>query len=191
LISGALAAVPDFATPFPDSWLAQQLEAVAKMVAIHAQLGLQRQIFFVGTGGFDTHDTQDIDQPNLYADLGASLAAFDGALAELGEDQNVATFTASEFGRTLSSNGRGTDHGWGAHHLVLGGSVVGGDLYGAMPDLTLEGVDDVGGGRTLPSTAVDQVGATLAKWFGVATGDMPTVFPNVSNFATDDLGFMG
>jgi uncharacterized protein (DUF1501 family) len=190
LVRAAFDSAPAFATVFPQSWLGAQLEATAKMIAVHAQLGLSRQVFFVGKGGFDTHDDQADDHPLLLGELAAALAAFDAALTEVGEASNVCTFTASEFGRTLSTNGRGTDHGWGSHQLVLGGAVNGGELYGVVPDWTLEGPDDIGGGRFIPTTSVDQLGATLARWLGVAPGDLPTVFPNLPNFTSSDLGLL-
>jgi uncharacterized protein (DUF1501 family) len=189
-LSAALAAAPPLATVFPNSYLGKQLAMVAKAISIQAALGKQRQIFFVARGGFDTHDAQNQAQPNLFADVSKCLAAFYAALIELGYENSVTTFTASDFGRTLSSNGKGSDHGWGSHHLVLGGAVNGGDLYGTMPSLSLEGPDDVGGGRLIPTTAVDQYAATLGKWLGVPAGDLPLVFPNLSKFAAPTLGFL-
>lgn len=190
-VRAAFDSAPTFASAFPQSWLGSQLLAVAKLIATHAALGLSRQVFFVATGGFDTHDEQDTAQPGLYGDLAQCLAAFDAAMLEIGESSSVCAFTASEFGRTLSSNGRGTDHGWGSHQLVSGGAVSGGDLYGTMPDLALEGSDDLGGGRFIPTSSVDQLGATLATWFGVAPGDLATVFPNLASFTSQPaLDFM-
>lgn len=189
-ISSALTGAPSLTTPFPTSYLGKQLAMVAKMISVRSQIGLARQIFFVGKGGFDTHDNQNTDQPLLYADVSECLAAFQGAMEELGCSSDVTLFTSSEFGRTLSSNSKGTDHGWGAHHLVLGDAVAGGDIFGTMPDLTLDGPDDVGGGRLIPTTSVEQYSATLASWFGVNGGDLPTMFPNLANFSPQTLGFM-
>ncbi|MBI5435262.1 MAG: DUF1501 domain-containing protein [Planctomycetes bacterium] len=190
MISAALDAGPTLATTFPTSWLGQQLAMVARMISVQSAIGQMRQIYFVGKGGFDTHGNQNTDQPVLYADVAQCLGAFQAAMAELGAEPNVTTFTASEFGRTLSSNAQGTDHGWGSHHLVLGGAVAGGDLYGTLPDLTLDGPDDLGGGRLIPTTSVEQYAATLAQWFGVAPGDLPTIFPNIGNFTSPTLGFV-
>jgi len=191
LISSTLSGAPPLATQFPQgSYLASQLRMVARMISIRQALGVQRQIFFCSTGGFDTHDNQVTDQPGLLANLSTALSAFQQAMVELGTEGDVTALTASDFGRTLSSNGNGTDHGWGGVHFALGGGVRGQDVYGTYPDLTLDGPDDVGGGRLLPTTSVDEYSATLAKWFGVAAGDMDTVFPHLSRFANPDLGFM-
>jgi uncharacterized protein (DUF1501 family) len=191
LISSTLESAPPLATVFPSgSWLASQLAMVARMISIRGALGVHRQIFFCSTGGFDTHDHQTTDQPVLLANLSQALSAFQAAMAELGTETEVTTLTASDFGRTLSSNGHGTDHGWGGMHVVLGGSVRGQDVYGTYPNLALDGPDDVGGGRILPTTSVDEYSATLAKWFGVAASDMYTVFPHLDRFANPDLGFM-
>jgi uncharacterized protein (DUF1501 family) len=191
LISSTLSNSPPLATQFPSgSYLSSQLRMVARMISIRQALGVRRQIFFCSTGGFDTHDNQLTDQPGLLANLSTSLNAFQLAMVELGTMADVTTLTASDFGRTLSSNGHGTDHGWGGVHLVMGDSVRGQDIYGTYPDLTLDGPDDVGSGRILPTTSVDEYSATLAKWFGVAATDMDTVFPHLSRFANPDLGFM-
>jgi uncharacterized protein (DUF1501 family) len=191
LVSSALDGAPTFATPFPeDSWTARQLEMVARMIAVRSALGVTRQIFFVGMGGFDTHDAQTTYQPQLFSELSQVLAAFQAAMTQLGVEPNVTTFTASEFGRTLSSNGKGSDHGWGANHLVLGGAVQGREFFGTMPDLALDGPDDAGDGRIIPTIAVEQYGATLARWFGVATADLAALFPNLANFGAANLGFL-
>jgi len=126
----------------------------------------------------------------LLADLAKSLAAFYTATQELNVSESVTTFTASDFGRTLSSNGDGSDHGWGGHHFVLGGSVRGGSFYGRMPDMTDGGPDDAGWGQIIPSTSVDQYAATLARWFGVPASNVLDIVPNVANFPTSDLGFL-
>lgn len=190
LISGALAGAPTLTTPFPNTWLGSQLAMVARMISVRAAIGLSRQIFFVGKGGFDTHDDQNQHQPGLYADVSQCLGAFQSAMEELSISADVTLFSASDFGRTLSSNGKGTDHGWGAHHLVLGASVAGGDIHGTMPDLTLDGPDDIGGGRLIPRISVEQYAATLASWFGVSGGDLTTLFPNLANFSPQTLGFV-
>ena len=118
------------------------------------------------------------------------MRSFNDAMRELGVNDSVTAFTSSEFGRTLTNNGNGTDHGWGGHQLVLGGAVAGGDIYGTMPDLEIGGPDDVGQGRILPSLSVDQYNATLARWFGVPEEDMESIFPYLSRFPVQDLGFI-
>jgi uncharacterized protein (DUF1501 family) len=190
-ISAALDGLAPLAKQFDqDSWLGRQLEMVAKMIAVRDTLGMSRQIFFVTQGGYDTHSEQNESQPGLFAELSASLASFQAAMDELDVAECVTAFTASDFGRTLSSNGQGTDHGWGGHQLVLGGAVAGQQIYGTMPDLELDGPDDIGGGRIVPTLAVEQYAATLAKWFGVDPGQLGTLFPNLASFAQPDLGFM-
>ncbi len=190
LLESALDGAPALSTIFPDSYLGSQLAMIARMIQIRAQLGVRRQVFFCGIGGFDTHTNQNVDQPELFADLSQCLNAFQAAMTELGTDDLVTTFTGSDFGRTLTSNGHGSDHGWGGVQLVLGSSVAGKDIYGTYPDLSLNGPDDIDGGRILPTTSVDEYSATIAKWFGVQSGDLATVFPNLSRFAHPDLGFM-
>ena len=190
LVNAALATAPTLATPFPASRLAQQLAMVAKLIAVRDALEMSRQIFFVAAGGFDTHDNQVTDQPNLLSDVSASVAAFHAATIELGVATQVTTFTQSDFGRTLTSNGDGTDHGWGGHQLVAGDAVRGRDIYGRMPRLEIGGPDDAGAGRIVPTTAVDQFAATLAKWFGVAEAQLDLIAPNLPNFAQRDLGFL-
>jgi uncharacterized protein (DUF1501 family) len=197
LLVQALTAAPALTTAFPDSDLGQQLGMVAKLIASRGALGLQRQIFFVAAQGYDTHGGQIGDSPivgahaDLLTELDGALAAFDTAMRELEISDSVTAFTASDFGRTYSINGDGSDHGWGGHHLVLGGAVAGARIYGRMPELALDGPDDAGRGRWIPTTSVDEYSATLARWFGVADSDMALVLPNLGRFAAGDLGFLG
>ncbi len=173
--------------------LAVQLRTVARLIAARNALGAKRQVFFVSMGGFDTHDAQNRGHADLMARLSHALAYFDTTLSTLeGGDVSaqVTTFTASDFGRTFTSNGDGTDHGWGAHHFVMGGAVRGRDIYGRFPMVGLNHDDEVGSGSFLPTVSVEQYGATLAKWFGLSDSDINTVFPNLTNFSIRDLGFM-
>lgn len=168
----------------------QQFQMVARLVAAREVLGQKRQIFFVSLGGFDNHDSlaDHGDRLKIVAD---GMAAFYQATVILGIDQNVTTFTGSDFGRPLKSNGTGADHGWGAHHFVVGGSVRGGNVYGKFPQMVINGPDALDNqGHLLPSTSVDEYAATLAKWFGVSDTDMPIVIPNIARFAQSDMGFM-
>ena len=191
-LAAALATGTPLATQFPaNSYFASQLQQVAKIIQVRGALGLPRQIFFVSMGGFDTHSGQLAQQDALFNDLNASLNAFYQATTEMGVANGVTTFTLSDFGRTYSPNEDGTDHAWGAHHLIMGGAVKGGDFYGTFPTLAVNGPDDAtGGGRWVPTTSVDQYAATLASWFGVPPADLPMIFPNLGNFATPTLGIM-
>jgi len=191
-LSAALAASPPPANAFPASDLGGQLGMVARLIGARETLGQRRQIFFCSAGGFDTHAGQLATQGNLLGDLSAALVSFQAALTALGVEREVTTFTASDFGRTWNDNGSGSDHAWGSHHFVLGGAVAGGRIYGRMPTLVANGPDDAGSqGRWIPTTAVDEYAATLARWFGVADGDLDTVFPNLRRFSGRDLGFLG
>lgn len=190
-LTAAIESAPTLNTIFPMSQLATQLSTVARLIAVRDRLQMQRQIFFVAAGGFDSHDNQNQDQPGLLADISESIAAFYRATDELGVAESVTTFTQSDFGRTLTSNGDGTDHAWGGNQLVLGAGVRGQEIYGTYPLLQIGGNDDVGGGRMIPTTSADQLAATLAKWFGIPDIDLDIVAPNIDKFAQRDLGFMG
>lgn len=181
--------------------LAQQLQVVARMIdaSAAAGIGAKRQVFFVSIGGFDSHDNENRNNADLMARIAHAMRYFDTALVAMGAQNKVTAFTASDFGRTFTSNGDGTDHGWGAHHFVMGGAVNGGDIYGNFPVLGAKNANNnnfdsspnqIGNGSLLPETSVDQLGATLAKWFGVSDSNALTVFPNLTNFSTRDLGFM-
>lgn len=180
-----------------------QLRQVAEIIQVHQALGVNRQIFFVSIGGFDTHSGQGVtftngngnDQPGLLRQLSQGMNALWSALGEIGMQNNVAIFTLSDFARTLQSNtGGGTDHAWGSHQFVLGGNVLGGDMYGAFPVLKLgsAGPNDAGSnGRWIPTSSIDQFGAALASWFGVGTSNLPAIFPNLPNFNNQKMGFLG
>lgn len=173
--------------------LAQQLQTVVRAIAARNTLGIKRQVFYVNIGSFDTHDNQRKVQDDLLARLAHAMNYFDTALASVqGLDMRnqVTTFTASDFGRTFTSNGDGTDHGWGAHHFVMGGAVKGGDIYGTMPVSGLGHAQDIGSGALLPAISVEQYGATLGSWFGLSAAQLLDVFPNLANFTTRNLGFM-
>jgi uncharacterized protein (DUF1501 family) len=193
VLANALKAIAPLQTVFPKTGLGNQLKQVAQVIAARGALGVTRQIFFCSLGGFDTHSDQLATQISLYQQLSQGMSAFYSATTELGVASNVTTFTLSEFSRTYQpgSNG-GTDHAWGGHQMILGGAVQGNQIYGTMPTLALGGPDDTGNnGRWIPTTSVDQYAATLAKWFGVADADMPSIFPNLANFTTANLGFLG
>jgi uncharacterized protein (DUF1501 family) len=190
-LTAALAGTTSLKTVFPSgNSLAGQLNMVARMIAARNTLGAKRQVFFVSIGGFDTHDDLATDHPALMAQVGPALAAFQAATTELGVADSVTAFTASDFGRTLTTDGDGSDHGWGSMHFVLGGAVKGRAFYGTPPVIANNGPDDVGQGRLLPGLSVDQLGATLGSWFGVSDSELLTVMPNLANYSTRNLGFM-
>jgi len=193
-LADALATISALQTPWPSplTSVASQLQMVARIIASRATLGLNRQIFFVSMGGYDTHTGELASHQQLYAQLDAALAAFYGTTVELGVQSSVTTFTLSEFGRTmLPASGGGSDHAWGSHHLVVGGAVKGGDLYGTFPTIALGGPDDASQeGRWIPTTSLDQYAATLATWFGVPAASLQQVFPNLARFAAPTLGFV-
>jgi uncharacterized protein (DUF1501 family) len=170
--------------------LAAQLQMVAKLIAGRTAFSAKRQVFMVSLGGFDTHDFLPTQHPNLMSSVSDALASFYDATVELGVANSVTAFTASDFGRTLASNGDGSDHGWGSHHFVMGGAVKGKEFYGTAPAIAVNGPDDVGQGRLLPSTSVDQFAATLASWFGVSATELPLVVPNINNYSQKNMGFV-
>lgn len=182
-LSAALAASPALHTPFnADNPLAMQLGMVARTLAARRALGVRRQVFLVSLGGFDLHDHLLDRHHDLLGRVSEAISSFHAATVELGVAHQVTTFTASDFGRTLTSNGDGSDHGWGSHQLVVGGAVAGQRCVGQLPAMAVNGPDDVGQGRLLPTTSVDQLGATLAQWFGVSASDMALVFPHIGEF---------
>ena len=190
-LTSALATAPALQTVFPASnSLGDQLKMVARMISASGSLGAKRQVFFVSMGGFDTHDNLATVHPGLMAKLGDAMAAFYQATVELGVSDKVTTFTASDFGRTLVANNDGSDHGWGSMHFMMGGAVKGKRFYGTAPVVANNGPDDVGQGRLLPSTSVDQYAATMGKWLGASDSELLSLLPNLSNYSTRDLGFL-
>jgi uncharacterized protein (DUF1501 family) len=212
----ATAATDYWSVPFPttvttptsglsfNSHLAAQLRMIARLIeagyrnAASGGFGMRRQIFFCEVGGYDLHSGQTPgpgqstvgSHANLLAELSQCMFAFQRAMEQLNLSSNVTTFTASDFGRTFPCNGDGSDHGWGSHHLIMGGAVNGRRTYGKFPTLAINGPDDTSTGRWIPTTAIDQYFATLAAWFGVDAGNLTTVFPNLNRFSTANLGFV-
>jgi uncharacterized protein (DUF1501 family) len=192
-VTTGLSGAPTTTTVIPaavdaSSTLGSQLQMVAKLISVSSQLGAKRQIFFVSTGRFDTHSGLTTVHPLLMTNLADALRAFYDTTVELGVANQVTTFTGSDFGRALTANSDGSDHGWGSMHFVLGGAVRGRQFYGINPTLANNGPDDIGQGRLIPTMSVDQYAATLASWFGVSASDLSTVVPNINNYAGSALG---
>jgi uncharacterized protein (DUF1501 family) len=200
-----------FTVPFPTTSLGNQLKMVARLIEAGPKpssgtppgLNMKRQIFFCSVGGYDTHTSQVLNNgateadriagshANLLSEVDNAIFAFQRAMEQIGRGNQVTAFTASDFGRTFPTNGQGSDHGWGSHHIIVGGAVAGRKTYGTFPVLQVNGPDDTSTGRWIPRTSVDEYSATLARWFGVQQGDMSTIFPNIGHFSTPNLGFMG
>jgi uncharacterized protein (DUF1501 family) len=200
----SIAAQPNGLGGFPNSSLGTQLKMIARIIAARgpAAFDMKRQVFFCNVGGYDTHTGQVLvnnanvpEDPagahyKLLADVSLCMFAFQRAMEQLGVSNNVTTFTASDFSRTLPTNSQGSDHGWGSHHMIMGGAVKGGATYGHLPTFAVNGPDDTGLGRWIPKISVDQHAATLAKWYGVDASEMDNLFPNLTRFSSRDLGFM-
>jgi len=192
-LSAAVQSVSPLQTVFPaNNSLAAQLKQIAQIIQVRSALGVSRQIFFASVGNFDTHADQIVLQSALLASVSPALNAFYLATQELGVQDNVTSFTMSDFSRTFQPNSNtGSDHAWGSHHIVLGGAVNGGQIYGKFPTLALNGPDDSGSnGRWVPTTSTVQYASTLAQWFGVSVAQLPSVFPNINQFSTNNLGFV-
>lgn len=209
--SRALSSFQEVTGTFPNTWLGNQLKQVARVIKKRTDLNINRQVFFVELGGFDNHQNQlngGSSQTALLIQLSQAMRAFYDEMGAQGIQNKVTTFTLSDFGRTMnpagSGSGVGSDHAWGNNMLVLGGSVMGGNIYGStrpdgtgnyLPTLQLGGPDDIDTGsaprgRWLPTTGVEQYAGTLARWFGLDNTDLAAVFPNIVNFPNNDLGFM-
>jgi uncharacterized protein (DUF1501 family) len=184
-------------TPFPSTSLGSDLSAIANMISLHSTIGVGRQVFFCSLGAFDTHGGESWQQQDNLQQVSQALNAFHSAMVQLSLDQQVTTFTLSDFGRTLQPSGTGSDHGWGNHHLIMGGAVNGGKMYGRFPLMTNYGnfnstADDYADSRgvMLPNVSLSQYGATLAQWFGAADSDLIGIFPTLANFPVRNLGFV-
>jgi len=189
--STALENAPQLNTQFPQDGFSNRLKSIAETINIKSNLNVGRQIFFVSLGGFDTHSNQPAQITGRQARYANAIAAFHASMQEIGADNDVTLFTASEFGRSLLENGDGTDHGWGGHQFVVGGGVSGNTIYGDIPPYTLGHDQDAGNGRLIPQVSVEQYAATLGKWFGLTDAELLAALPVLANFSTKDLGFMG
>lgn len=189
-LGNAIASAPQIQTKFPDTEVGKQAGAIARMIAARSGLKQRRQIFYMQQGGYDFHNELPTSQAAKLAELDAGLTALYAALVELGVASKVTIFTGSEFGRNLRSNGRGSDHGWGSNHFIIGGAVQGKRVYGTFPSYAIGGPEDGGNGAAIPTTSVDEYAATLARWFGVGASDLAYVAPNLGRFAAANLGFL-
>ncbi len=191
ILEDAFSRAPALNTQFTtaEEPLSEQLRKVAELISIRGELGVKRQIFFVGQGGYDTHSNSNTTHPALVGALDTALQQFYDATVELGVSDKVTTFTGSDFGRSLSNNGDGSDHGWGGHQIVMGDAVAGGRFYGTPPDIRDGGEQMMSSRRLVPSTSIEQVGSSLGRWFGVSDGDLADVFPRLDRFDSDDLGY--
>ena len=166
---------------------ASRFAMIAKIIEARIALGMNRQIFFVERGGWDHHNAVIVPQSELFTEINQSIQLFWEAIVSLGLENNVVLYTASDFGRTLTSNGSGSDHAWGGNHFIISGSANGGKIYGEYPNLSTGGPYDLGRGRILPTTSVDVYMAELALWFGVPPSQLSTVIPNIGNFTLNNL----
>ena len=194
--SSAIGAVAPFTTQFSANQISQSFQMVAKTIAARRALGFKRQTFFIMFGGWDHHDEVLNNQLAMLSVVSKAMGEFNAAMKELNVHDKVTTFTASDFGRTLTSNGRGSDHAWGGNHMVMGGAVNGNRIYGEYPSLFVDNPLDVGRGSLIPTTSCDEYFAELALWFGVNSADLDTVFPNIDRFYTHQpnktpVGFLG
>jgi uncharacterized protein (DUF1501 family) len=193
MLSQALSQSTPLKTQFPTTTLGAQLQQVAQIIQVQSYLGMSRQIFFCSLGSFDTHTGELPTLNTLYPELSQAMSAFYDATVELNMADSVTAFTESDFNRTFQpTSGDGSDHAWGGHHLVMGGAVKGGQIFGAFPTFQLGGPDDTDvRGRWIPTLSIDQYGSTLCSWFGVPSTALPTIFPNLPNFSSQNLGFLG
>lgn len=189
-VNDALENAPNLATFPSGNSLASQLQIVARLISARGNLGVKRQVFMVSIGGFDHHDGLLGSHEGLLAQVDEALYAFHQSVDQLGLSRQVTSFTASDFGRTLTSNGNGTEHGWGSHHFILGGDVFGGRYFGKAPRISINSDDEIGSGRFVPTTSVDEYSATLASWLGVPNSMLADIAPNLGRFGTTNLGFM-
>jgi len=193
--SAAISQAPLLNSSFSDNGVSANMELIAKTIAVRDTLNVTRQTFFITFGGWDHHDGVLDNQTAMLSVVSKALSEFQAAMEELGVADCVTTFTASDFGRTLTSNGNGSDHAWGGNVMVMGDSVNGGQIFGEYPSLLLNGNNDIGGAILLPSISTDEYFAELSKWFGVQNGDLNYVLPNIGNFydpnsASLPIGFM-
>lgn len=180
----ALAGITPLTTQFQDNYLAEQLKGVARTIAVKEGLGVKRQVFIVSMGGFDTHSEQAKNLPQLHAALDSAITAFYTSMQEQNLSDKVTLFTASDFGRTLSANSDGTDHGWGGHHFIIGDAVKGRNIYGTMPPSELGHAQDAGNGRLIPTTSIEQMAEPLGRWFGLSDDELAQALPNLNNFSS-------